>query len=130
VRDDTEPPEWEWGRVVTTVEKNGLTLLKVAKEGWGDEAFVWHAWRRSPGEPQILSDPSTSSPPKIKMSNRKSAVEKGAGLRGFPSSGLALVSCPLHEALVYANSLPEETDVALYFAPMVSVGGPSAISPP
>mmetsp|Transcript_40258 Transcript_40258/g.90358 ORF Transcript_40258/g.90358 Transcript_40258/m.90358 type:complete len:190 (+) Transcript_40258:174-743(+) len=37
----------------------------------------------------------------------------------LPSAGLALVICPLHEALLYANSLPLTTEVALYLAPRV-----------
>jgi hypothetical protein len=123
VRDEFEPNGWEWGRVVS-VGGGPLFVLKVAKDGWGDEAFEWFAWRQGPGNPERLSDPAAAAAKdkgkgKGKDKSRRQQREKGGGLPGLPSSGLAIVGCPLHEALTFANSLPEHTDVAVFLAPMV-----------
>jgi len=146
VRDDGEPNGWEWGVVASVSEPSaagsaagGGWVPKVAKDGWGGEAFAWHAWRRGPGHQETLSFPRPVHK-KADMKTSKSKADKnrkeadadaasansakrpretGGGLPGLPSSGLALVACPLHEALTFANSLPEHTDVAVYLAPMV-----------
>lgn len=39
----------------------------------------------------------------------------GAGWGGLPAKGRALVTCPLHEAIAYANNVPAPTKVTRFY---------------
>eukprot|EP00613_Pedinella_sp_CCMP2098_P053730 CAMPEP_0171890822 /NCGR_PEP_ID=MMETSP0992-20121227/44396_1 /TAXON_ID=483369 /ORGANISM="non described non described, Strain CCMP2098" /LENGTH=474 /DNA_ID=CAMNT_0012518087 /DNA_START=88 /DNA_END=1508 /DNA_ORIENTATION=- len=101
VRDDGEPNGWEWGETLSfprpVHKKADMKTSKSKADKNRKEADADAASANSAKRPR----------------------ETGGGLPGLPSSGLALVACPLHEALTFANSLPEHTDVAVYLAPMV-----------